>query len=160
MELQPGDIILFKGKGFISKMVQFFTKSNYTHAAMMISDKQMIEANWYKKVNIVDFIYDVDIMEVYRYKEKLDINQTIQIVQNSYTMLDKYYDYSQVISYVFEFFLGKHFNNPFNLGNFIICSELIDKSYKFANIDLVPSRMDGNVTPGDLSKSLEIIKIY
>ena len=99
-------------------------------------------------------------MEIFRYKENLTINQQLNIVQSSYEMLDKYYDYLQVLSYIFEFFIGKHYHNPLNLENFIICSELIDKSYSNNMIKLVPWRSAGNVSPEDLSKSKQLIRVY
>lgn len=160
MDLQPGDIILFKGNGIVSKFVKFFTRSEYTHVAMMVSDTKMIEANWNKKVNVVDFIYNPLEMEVYRYKNSLNVNQQISVVQTSYEMLNKYYDYAQIVVYLFEFFSKKHFNNPFNFQQFVICSELIDKSYLKLMIDLVPWRSIGNVSPDDLSKSKEIVRIF
>lgn len=160
MELQPGDIIAVKGGGLFSKIVSFFTRSNYTHVSMMISDTKMIEANWYKKVNIVDFTYDKDHIEIYRYKNSLNIHQQIQVVQSSYDMLDKYYDYFQVLWYMLEFFIGKSYHSPLNLENFIICSELIDNSYLKIGINLVDFRSDGNVTPKDIVSSKELIRIY
>lgn len=160
MNLQPGDIVLFKGKGLFAKIVRFFTRSNYSHTAMLITDTTMIEANWNKRVNIVDFVYDPEVMEIYRYKDCLTFSQQINIVQSSYEMLDKYYDYLQVLSYILEYFIGKHYNNPFNIDDFIICSELIDKAYKSNMIELVPWRDEGNVSPDDLAKSKEITRIY
>lgn len=160
MELQPGDIILVKGQSLFSKGVKLFTKSDYTHTTMMISDKQMIEANFYKKVNIVDFKYDPKTMEIYRYKGGLSVSQQINVVQSSYEMLDKYYDYLQIVWYMIEFFIGRHYNSPFHLDNFIICSELIDVAYTNIGINLVPDREKGNVTPDDLFKSNLIGRIY
>ncbi|AEO93471.1 enoyl-CoA hydratase/carnithine racemase-like [Bacillus phage G] len=157
MKLQPGDIVLIRGKSFISKFVRFFTKSEYTHAAMMISERHMIEANFNKKVNIVNFKYNPETMEIYRYKEDLTKEQQIVIVQSSYEMLNKYYDYLQVIFYMIEYFIGKRYDRMFNLQSFIICSEIIDRAYSEIEINLVEK---SNMTPGDLVMSKEIKRIY
>lgn len=159
VDLQPGDIILFKGKGIVSSLVKFFTKSKYSHAAMVLTDNMIIEANWYKNVNIVEFKYDSNTMEIYRLKGGLNANQQLILLQSSYDMLNKYYDYAQLLGYVLERFIGKQYNNPLNFDNFIICSELIDKSYHKLGIDLVEYRSYGNVTPDDLAKSKHLERI-
>ena len=86
---------------------------------------------------------------------KIGINPSIEQLN----MLNKYYDYAQLLGYVLERFIGKQYNNPLNFDNFIICSELIDKSYQKLGIDLVEYRSYGNVTPDDLAKSKHLERI-
>jgi uncharacterized protein YycO len=160
MELKPGDIIIYKGNSFVSKFVKFFTKSDYTHTSMLISNDIVIEANWYKTANMVGFMYKPEIMEIYRVKGGLTGSQQLQIVQYAYEMFGKTYDYPQIISYIFERFTGKHYYNRFNSKDHIICSELIDNAYGKMGYDLVPTRDLGNVTPADLATSTLIERIY
>ena len=160
MNLQPGDIVFFKGKSVFSKLVNYFTSSDITHAAMLISPETMIEANWYKRTNVVKFKYDEKSMEIYRLKEGLDVSQQILVIQSSLQMLDDYYDYFQLINYIFEKFKRRQYINPLNAPNYIICSELIDRTYKELDIDLVHRRSLGNVTPKDLHSSRKIVRIY
>lgn len=153
--LQIGDIILYRGKGILSKLVCFFTKSKYSHVSMMISNRHIIEANWNKKSNISNFKFNPKRMEVYRFKDGLSAEQQISIVQDSYDFLNKYYDYGQIFGYILEFFTGKRKKNPFNSSSKLICSELVDRAYLKINIDLVEYRADGNVTPEDIAYSIK-----
>lgn len=149
-KFQIGDIVLYRGKSIFSRLVRFFTGSAYTHASMLISERHIIEANWYKKSNIKKFKLDLKKMEVYRFKGGLTPEQQISIVQDSYDFLNKYYDYGQLLGYVWEYFRGKRKTNPFSSKSRLICSELVDRSYSRINIDLVKYRSDGNVTPEDI----------
>lgn len=158
MELQVGDIILYKGNGFLSKAVKFFTKSEYSHVSMVISDTHLIEANWYKKSNIIEFKYDETEMEIYRVKD-LTIEQQIVILQRVYKYIDKYYDYAQIIGHLIESF-GLSISHHLNSDKKLICSELIDRAYADINIDLVESRKTGDVTPNDIAKSELLNRIY
>ena len=153
--VQIGDIVLYKGKNIFSRLISFFTRSKYTHVSMIISEKYIIEANWYKKSSIVEFKFDPKKMEIYRLENGLNCQQQISIVQHSYDFLNKYYDYGQLIGYIIEFFKGKTKHNPFNSNTRLICSELVDKAYLTINIDLVDYREEGNVTPADIANSIK-----
>lgn len=158
MELQVGDIILYKGNGFLSKAVKFFTKSEYSHVSMAISDTHLIEANWYKKSNIIDFKYSEKEMEIYRVKD-LTIEQQIIILQRVYKYINKYYDYAQIIGHLIESF-GFHISHHLNSDTKLICSELIDRAYSDININLVELRKTGDVTPNDIAKYKILKRIY
>jgi len=50
VELKDGDIILYKFKGFIPKVISFFTRSKWSHVSIVTSDKadgriSIVEAN-------------------------------------------------------------------------------------------------------------------
>jgi hypothetical protein len=158
VQLEVGDIVLYRGKGFLSKCVQFFTKSEYSHAAMVVSNDLVIESNWYKISNVKKIKYNKDIVEIYRYKYGLNKNQKYSLLEESYSFLNKWYDYGQIYGYVLEFFYGIKVN-PFNSPQFFICSELVDRAYLKIGIDLVEVRVDGDVTPSNLASSSELVRI-
>lgn len=158
MELQVGDIIAYKGTGVLSKIVRFFTRSKYSHISMAISSTHLIEANWYKKSNVIEFKYNPNEMEIFRV-ENLTVEHQITILQRSYEYINKYYDYIQIFGHLLES-LGIVVKNPLNSDNKIICSELIDRAYLDINIDLVDSREEGNVTPNDIVNSKLLKRVY
>lgn len=158
VELEIGDIVLYKGNGFFSKLVRFFTKSEYSHVSMMLSDKLSIEANWYKKSNVVPIKYDKDTMEFYRVKGGLTDKQKLVLLQHSYNFLNKVYDYPQIFGYVIRFF-DKSKINLFNSTKRLICSELIDRAYLKLGIDLSSENYIGDVTPKDIANSDKLTRI-
>lgn len=154
MDLQIGDIVFFKRKNFFASLVSRITKSPYSHVAMVIYPGYMIEANWYKKSNIVAFEYNPEYMEAFRIKGGLSHSQQMIVLNKSGKQLGKTYDYPQLFEYVLEYlFKARFFDSFLNSKNLIICSELIDDIYDEISIDLVPDRAKGNVTPADLVNS-------
>ncbi len=158
-ELEVGDVILYKGgEGILSRAVQFFTKSKYSHVAMMISDTLLIEANWYKKSNTITFQYDKGKMEIYRVNGGLSVEQKLTLLEHCYGFLNKKYDYPQILGYILRFF-NKNKINTFNSSNKLICSELIDRAYLKVGVDLSNEHYVGDVTPEDIVKSEKLKRI-
>jgi uncharacterized protein YycO len=158
VELEVGDIVLYKGKGLFSRLVSFFTRSKYSHVAMMISDTLLIEANWYKKSNTVPFSYVPENMEIYRLKESLSTDQKLTLLEHCYGFLNKTYDYPQIFGYVLNFFNKNHIN-VFNSPKKLICSELIDRAYLKIGVDLSSEHFIGDVRPVDLANSDKLIRV-
>lgn len=161
MDLQIGDIVFFKRKNIFSSLVSYITKSPYSHVAMVMYPGYLVEANWYKKSNIVEFEYNPEEMEIFRFKGGLTQCQKMKVVVESGKQLGKIYDYPQLLEYVYEYlFKIRLFDNLLNSKNLIICSELVDDVYDSIGIDLIPDRAEGNVTPGDLANSVLIERVY
>lgn len=58
-ELDTGDIVLFSGSGFISKMIQVFTGSEFSHVGMVVNVKEydmllLFESTTLSKVKHID----------------------------------------------------------------------------------------------------------
>jgi hypothetical protein len=157
--LEIGDIVLYKaGDDFFSKCVRFFTKSNYVHVSMLVSNDLVIEANWNKKSNIVPFRYNQKKMEIYRVIGGLTTEQKFVLLKSSYLFLNKKYDYPQIFGYIVKYFF-KSKSNIFNSPNKIICSELIDRSYLKAGIDLLSENLDGDISPDEIIKSNKLCRV-
>lgn len=55
--MEIGDVIVVKGNGFISKIIQKVTGSPWTHTALYIGDERIIETNWNKRAGIMSNPY-------------------------------------------------------------------------------------------------------
>lgn len=111
--MKAGDIVFVRGTSLISRIVRFFDRGQFSHVAIAVSDNEVLESNWNMKSKIVEFHYDdYEIVT-------LDLTYVqIQSVPAIARQLEgRWYDYLQVLSYVFD---GR-LNNPRHL----ICSEVV-----------------------------------
>jgi hypothetical protein len=156
--IQTGDIILVRGNmPIVSSLVRWFTNSEYTHVAMAVSDELVIEIDINKDLAIRPLTYDN--YDVFRYKKGLSVSQqaSLQYYATQVAKTSKGYDWLRILQFACEkLFRTK---KTFNEVHRFVCSEIVDNLYDHINIDLVPEREDGNVTPGQLANSPKLIKV-
>jgi hypothetical protein len=157
--IEPGDIILIKGsRPVISRIIRWFTGSEYTHVGMAVSASHIYEIDIDKKLGIHEFnevSYDV-----FRYKNGLTDEQKFMMKNHAIqqALLNRGYDWLRIVSFGLEkIFKTK---KTFDWANKVVCSEIIDNLYMYAGIDLVPKRHNGDVTPAHLAASTELIQVF
>lgn len=149
------DILLYKGKSPIAKLIQHVTNSPYSHVAIVLDEYHCLETDWKYPVKIRHLKYKKNQYEIMRYEE-LSEEEKEYMGKFINIYLNTQYDFKQVISH----WLNLSFNFTISNSNSrFICSELADRMYKYAGIDLLPKFMNGSVTPADLSRSTKLINI-
>ena len=141
--MQAGDLVFVRGRSLISRLVLYFDKGEWSHVAIAISDKEVIEAQYLSKVGIAS-------LDKYDDYEVIPMNLTpweqSKLLSIAKTLEGSWYDYRQVFYYVFRniFKLNKEpmWNNP----NALICSELVYVLYR--SIDRIYG--DDYITPNEL----------
>lgn len=127
--MRKGDIVFIKGSSVITRIITKIDKMSngdngeYSHVAIAISDKHMIEANYNQKVSIVNL--DKQMPSISKLKVidlKLTQQERESVYQNSIKYLDKRYDYLQIVTLLFNRLFGFRLIN--NKKRFI-CSELV-----------------------------------
>jgi hypothetical protein len=157
--IQAGDIILVRGNmPIISRAIRWFTNSEYTHVALAVTDELIFEIDIDKDLAIRPLTYkDFD---VFRYKEGLTLSQkaSLQEYATQIAKTNEGYDWLRILRFAFEklFRTKKTFHDM----NRVVCSEIVDNLYHHIDVDLVPERVDGDVTPGHLANSPELIKVF
>jgi hypothetical protein len=157
--IESGDIVLFKGDSLIiSRLIRWFTSSDYSHVGIAVNDQWIYEIDLDRKLAIYPLKrgrYDV-----YRYKHGLTEEQKrlMQTHALDLSTINEGYDWLRILSFV----LQKVFRTKsiLNWSNRVICSEITDRLYSYAGIDLVPDRDNGNVTPAQLAVSPALIQVY
>jgi hypothetical protein len=151
-EIHPGDILLFSGKGFISRGIRFFTKSKYSHTAIAVSGTECIEATsaGVEKSNIQSLVNKTEGFCVRRI-ESLTVKESEMIKEKAYQLLYEDYDFLQLISMAPYFLLRKigiTWNFLiFNSRTRMICSELVGVCLMYAGIIKVPNYYIKRYTP-------------
>lgn len=149
--MQTFDILFYSGKGLVSRFVQNVTKSPYSHVALVISERLVVETNWSFPVSIRPNEYEPKEYAICRVE--LTKEQADKIYEYIEKTLGSKYDLGQVIYHILHARFGtKIVNNP----KLFTCSEWVDKAFKYAGVDLIPCEVDGSVTPADLFNSSRI----
>lgn len=148
-------IHIYKGKGIISKIIQWQTRSKYSHAAIELPDGDIFEAKEFTSTGFRDSkcpckeeqlqfdVYEVDVP----IEKELEINEWL------YRQQGKKYDYTMVFR-----FLSRRQETRRSRGKWF-CSELVFAAFKRVGIDLLNATEPWEVSPGLLSKSPLLKKI-
>ena len=127
-DIKKGDILAYKGKNPISKIVKKLTNSNYSHLCLYIGNSVFVEADW----------NGIQYCNIDKYKNYLDIYtcdltdiQRQQICDYAISKVGEKYDYGLLIF----MFLRQIFKFRFRIRdrNSDVCSELVNDSYSEAN---------------------------
>ncbi|AGK96813.1 Orthopoxvirus protein of unknown function (DUF830) [Clostridium pasteurianum] len=154
MEYKNGDIGLDKGIEWISKAIEGFEHSMYSHATTYI-DGKLIEAEGFKKTGYVP---------IDKYKNQLDIFTCDRLTDGQRQKIKEYlnkqvgthYDYLLILIEAIRYSLHiiLPYKEPFKSH---ICSTLVADAYKSVGIDLCPNIK--YPSPADLNQSKLLRKI-
>lgn len=152
--MKAGDIVLVKRKTPISLLVRLLTNSKYSHVALAVSETYVLEIDIKYNLRIRKMSYTC--YDVYRLKRELSLTEEARLLQYAYSLVGKKYDFLRIFSLLIELSLHLRGHKIFNDPNRLICSDLIDSSYKQINVDLLPQYTDQDTTPHDISQSPEL----
>ena len=163
--LKPYDILLYRGEGFTSKLVEWGSNSVYSHVAVVVDAEIFlgIESNTGHQsgVRAMDLRkFPDDRVDVFRVKAEcnFDGNKVISFLVDC---LGADYDWLGVCSLAIlkgiSFLTGfKKFQNynAFQKEKDYFCSELVYRAFQEGGLDIVPQVSQAEVTsPGDIAQS-------
>lgn len=138
--MKAGDLVFVRGTSLISKIVRFFDKGKFSHVAMAVNENEVIESNWNMKSRIVKFHYtDYELVTL-----NLTDIQRQRIPAIASKLEGRWYDYIQVIAYIFN----SRLNNPRHL----ICSELVYNI--LSEVGYINDESLRDITPNELYERL------
>lgn len=122
--MRRGDLVFVQGKSIVSKIIRFIDKGTYSHVAIAINERQVIEADVDTRVAVRRFVEDKwNIIEVIDLK--LTNNQRLSVYHRALEYIDTRYDYIQLIWYAIRKMFNIKGKNPLNNPRNVICSELV-----------------------------------
>jgi hypothetical protein len=172
-DLQPLDILLYRGTGFTSWLIEFATSSPYSHVAVVVDPESHvgIESNAGHQSGVRAFdlrkLPEKEI-DIYRLKPEYAAKVNSKKVSSFLVgHLEAGYDWGGVIGLgllkllsLITFGLTKQWHNDFQEKKDYFCSELCYAAFDSGGIDIVPQIDSSTVTsPGDISKSPILEKI-
>ena len=138
-------ILLFRGRGFVSKLIRWQTNGNYSHAAIQLPTGRLIEA-WHKpsKVRLRRRLSDLSNVEAFDV-EGMTVEQWQASVEWLQAQIGKNYDFGGVLRFL------TRWRKPQDDAWF--CSELVFQAVKEGGVDLLDRVQASQVSPTVLSFS-------
>lgn len=146
-------LLFYKGNSFVSKIIKLFTKSDYSHVAMVLDEYHVIETDWRFPVSIRHIKYNKTDYHIYHLNIELTQEQEECIKKFIYEEIDKKYD--------LKFFFTRWFKIMFDCKtyddvNAYTCDDLIYEAFLRAGIKLVENKDE--MTPQTLANSMYLEK--
>lgn len=149
-KIKPYDLIFVKGNSTISKIIKWFTKSEYSHVGIILDDKHICEINYNYTFRIRHFEYKEKDYDIYRCKKNINIKDKELMFKYIRKNLNQKYDFREIVRIIFPFL------NIKDNSKRVICSELVYDCFKNANIYLSNKEIN---SPQDLIDGNEIVKV-
>ena len=163
--LQTDDILIVSGKGLLSRAIDWFTDSKWSHVALFVGDEgnHIIEATSIGvMVNDLQTLCKGHTDICVRRYAGLSTEQLGLIKDKAYSLVYEPYDYIQLLSLgTYNLFRKIGIKMPFlvrNARDRMICSELIAVAYSVVDIDF--AKRIKLVTPAGLHDDTALITIY
>jgi uncharacterized protein YycO len=141
-------ILLFRGRGLISALIRWQTRSCYSHAALLLPDGETIVEAWQGAgVRIKRKFRDwsnVDSFDVH-----MTTHQWGRVMDFAVSQIGKPYDYRQVIRFV-----TRTRSKP---NDRWFCSELVAAAFNHAGMPLLHRIIPSNVSPALLALSPRMV---
>lgn len=164
--IQNGDILLFRGHRIFSRMIRFFSGSEYSHAGLAVW--------WNRRLMVMEVLSSGLILRtmsrsVSRYfghvdlfstKKSLPAAKRQKMIEFAQEELGKKYSVAHLLQAgVYRIFgLGSPDERTLRRVEKMICSEFISRVYLKAGIDLKKGMESSFTTPGDISLSPALMK--
>ena len=154
-DLQPGDVLLFRPRGILGRLVAWATDSEYCHAAMFLGIDGVAEMREFRGGRILPLVdYETETIDVFR--SGASTLEKIVAVQKMQKLVKERYSFLHGIAAFLLRRLPKRLRKWFNFEcdrYGYHCSQAISKAYRSAGFDLCPFIPDWATTPGDLARS-------
>lgn len=142
-------VLLFRGRGLISSLIRWQTRSQYSHAAFLLADGETIVEAWQgdgvRKKKVTDWS-NIDVFHVLGATEA----QMNYAANFALAQVGKKYDYRQVFRFLTR--IGGKNNGKW------FCSELVFAALQHAGINLLERIEPWAVSPGLLALSPDLVK--
>lgn len=164
-KIRDGDILLFRGKSWISRLICRVTGSPYSHSAIVAwwSDRLMVleavgKGIVVSRMSVVVNQYSGKV-ELWTTDENLARTDVIRAAQR---LLGKRYSLSKLARNLVRLVLGRPRHedaDPDAPPADFVCSEFVSRVWRAGGIDLVKDAPDMYTKPSDIAKSPRVRKV-
>jgi len=156
--MKSGDILLFRNKTLMSKIIQWGTNSKYSHVAVCVDADMFLAIEAQGSVRAAD-IRAMANYDIFRIKKgyNYSLNKSISFLVSK---LNEKYDYAGVIFLgIMKLFRLKKMANKWQKDRDLFCSELVYLAYEAGGLEIVDKESAGVVSPADIANSTIIEKV-
>lgn len=158
LNIGHGKILLFKGRGMVSKGISWFTRGQYSHAAVLTPKHTIIESWQGKGVRERDLLDDWSDVDCFDLNSSLKANSEYDefwpiVIDEARTQLGKKYDYRAILRFITR-------KRKLKIDDRWFCSELVYWACQRAGVNLLADTVHPSlVSPELLSYSPLLIKV-
>lgn len=145
-----GDIVLSRGQSIVSDLICWYTNSEWSHAGILISHDEFIDAMAFKGVRI-GYLSQLDNYEIYRVSSLTAADRN-KIVKLCYEKLGMPYDFIQAALLFWRILIDalyEYKDDPY--PEKYICSEFVAEI--FATVGITFGKYVDNVLPKHIAQS-------
>jgi hypothetical protein len=173
--IEDADVLLFRGRGRFSRLIQWATRSSYSHAGLAVwfSGRLMVaESRELRGCRIVPLSNAIGSATVCRFVPMpwVQVDRE-RVVDSALARLGAPYGWAHILRIGLAHLplwllrripvIGKYVpggrqwseDDQAPSGRSLICSEYVAACYRAGGVDLVPRLSDQDTTPGDLARS-------
>ncbi len=163
-QMKDGDVLLFKGSGVLSRIIQWKTKSAYSHAGLVVwwNGRLMVLEAVGKGVRATPISYNLKKyaggIDYFRCVDYIPTGNRKKMVAFAQLQLGKEYDTKRLIAFFFKLLRGERLGikESDKEQNTYFCSEYVSEVYEVADIDLVEERSSQFTSPDKLADSQKL----
>lgn len=163
--IRDGDILLFRGKSWISRVIRRVTRSPYSHAAIV--------AWWGDRLMVLEAVGKGIVVSrmsvvVNQYSGKVELWTTdedlarTEVIRTAQRLLGKRYSIYKLIRNLRRMLLGRPRHDeadPEAPPDDFVCSEFVSRVWRAGGIDLVADAPDLYTKPSDIARSPRLRKV-
>jgi hypothetical protein len=164
-EIQDGDILLFRGKSWHSRLICWFTGSPYSHSAIL--------GWWNGRLMVLEAVPTGVVtsrmsLVVSKYSGKVELWTTdehlsrFEVIRTAQLLLGKRYSKFKLFRNLKRLVFGRGRDEPIDpeaAPEDFVCSEFVSRVWRAGGIDLVKDTPDVYTKPCDIAKSPSVRKV-
>ena len=160
-QMRNGDVLLFKGNSWLSKIIKWKTKSAYSHAGLVAwwGDRLMVLEAVGSGVLATPISYNLQKysggIDYYRCTIELSDPLRQNMLSFAQQQLGKEYSFRRLVGFFFKLILNKPLERceSAKVPSTFFCSEYVAEVYEHAGCDLVLERSSQYTSPDKLAGS-------
>jgi len=167
-EIQDGDILLFRGKSWLSRLMCWITRSPYSHSAIL--------GWWNGHLMVLEAVSTGVVasrmsLVVNKYSGNIELWTTdeelarFEVIQTAQLLLGKHHSAFKVLGHLKQRLFGRGRPTPIDPGasgtvpEDFVCSEFVRRVWRAGGVDLAKHSPDMSTSPGDIAKSPSVRKV-
>ncbi len=163
-QIKNGDVLMYRGRSLVSKLIRWFTKSRYSHAGLAVwwNDRLMVMEAVGKGVIVnplsVNVAHYDGRVEWFASVAEISENERIELVRFAQQELGKEYATWKIIAIGLAILFGKSAETTDKLRRErrLFCSYYVAQAYNAIGRDLKKNVSDRFMTPDDIASSPEL----
>lgn len=164
-QINDGDVLLYKGTSLLSKIICFFTKSEYSHAGIAVwwNNRLMVLEAVGKGVILTPMSKNLKHYKgtVHWFTSKKNISYTKRLNMVRFAQQELGKEYSKwrlvVLGYMLILRKSRDERDKFREENTLVCSHYVAQIYNYGGEDLKEGVSDAFTLPDDISKSNKLV---